>query len=363
MAGKFTFQIANNRTGDEKLINLLLTASSPEALTGIEIGKSTTLADFLSTNPNGEFSAEQLLTSRLYFGYGSFPPAPEPQSQQYYGWIEFSRNMTTDNGVWINLSNVDIFALPLTLKGNDTSGRAFSLGYKNPVTDIISQMKTRALTSPSNAAVIDCGGGKTKIVAPNIQFPWLRPFDGYLDSLAGAPLKIYTDTPKTAPQKLFTGSFNSRKFSELGSTDPILSLSSDSDTFSILKSQFTTEYLYRCDGGTVIYQGQTVNQNRDDNSGNNAPVVYTNSLFRNLCIGVNEGYLTAGGPNDSSLFAASQPFQDARGNVYAQVVHENSNSYGFPYSDKNLKTLIVAAIDTPITVTVLKDDQAEDYTG
>ncbi|HTX39908.1 MAG TPA: hypothetical protein VME43_33045 [Bryobacteraceae bacterium] len=41
----------------------------------------------------------------------------------------------------------------------------------------------------------------------------------------------------------------------------------------------------------------------------------------------------------------------------------NSNSYGFPYSDKNLKTLIVAAIDTPITVTILKDDQAHDYTG
>jgi hypothetical protein len=44
-------------------------------------------------------------------------------------------------------------------------------------------------------------------------------------------------------------------------------------------------------------------------------------------------------------------------------MHETSNSYGFPYADGNLKTLRVAAIDTPITLTVLKNQEQGDYQG
>ena len=47
--------------------------------------------------------------------------------------------------------------------------------------------------------------------------------------------------------------------------------------------------------------------------------------------------------------------------MYAQIIHETSNSYGFPYADSNLKTLLVAAIDTPIAVTILKDDESGGY--
>lgn len=44
-------------------------------------------------------------------------------------------------------------------------------------------------------------------------------------------------------------------------------------------------------------------------------------------------------------------------------MHETSNSYGFPYADANLKTLLVAAIDSPITLTILRDDEPGDYHG
>jgi len=37
------------------------------------------------------------------------------------------------------------------------------------VKDIISDIKARALTRQDPAVVKDCGGGRTKIVAPNIQ--------------------------------------------------------------------------------------------------------------------------------------------------------------------------------------------------
>jgi hypothetical protein len=140
-------------------------------------------------------------------------------------------------------------------------------------------------------------------------------------------------------------------------------LTSGSDSFQILKSQFTTELLYRCDGGSVVFNGKAVPQNRPDHAGEDREAVYTNSLFRNLCIGINEGYFTPEGPNDSSTFASHHPFRNGQGNVYAQIIHEASNSYGFPYADANLKTLVVAAVASPITLTILNDDEAGGYQG
>src|SRR3954467_12550418 len=157
--GKFTFTVANNR-GDETDVQLLLTATSATGLEGLELGKSTSLKDFFAANPSHSFAADTLVGSRLYVGYGPLPPAPDPNSNQYYGWIEFSKN-ETDTGVWLNLSNVDIVGLPLTLAGKlAENGKAFSLGYKRAVKDIVSDMKTRALTSESPAVVKDCGGGR-----------------------------------------------------------------------------------------------------------------------------------------------------------------------------------------------------------
>ena len=361
---KFTFKVVNNR-GDETQLNLMLTATSNSGLEGIQLGKSTLIKDFFTGNPSHSFSAETLVGSRLYVGYGSMPPAPDPNSNQYYGWVEFSRN-NGDKGVWLNLSNVDIVGLPLTLKGKlADDGKPFSLGYKKPVKDIISDMKTRALTSQDPAVVKDCGGGRTKIIAPNIQFPFYRGYDDYLNTLtmAGAKLTIQTDTPISGTSKTFTGSFSKGRYQDLANADPIITITCGSDTFQILKNQFTTEYLYRCDGGNIVFNGESLPQNRPDNAGRDASAVYTNSLFRNLCIGINEGYFTAEGPNDSSKFSSDKPFRNSQGNVYAQILHETSNSYGFPYADANLKTLLVAAIDSPITLTILKDDETGDYQG
>lgn len=362
--GKFSFTLVNNR-GDETDIHLLLTATSATGLQGLELGKSTSLRDFFGANASHSFAADTLVGSRLYVGYGPLPPAPDPNSNQYYGWIEFSKN-SGDNGVWLNLSNVDIVGLPLTLAGKlAENAKAFTLGYRSPVTAIVSDMEAHALTSRSPAVVKDCGGGRIKIVAPNIQFPFYRGYDDYLNALttAGAKLTIQTDTPIGAPSMTFTGAFSKGSYPGLGNADPVLTLASGSDKFQILKSQFTTEFLYRCDGGTIVFNGATLPQNRPDNGGHVASAVYTNSLFRNLCIGINEGYFTADGDNDSRKFASDKPFGNGKGNVYAQIIHDNSNSYGFPYADANLKTLLVAAVDHPITLTILKDDEAGGYQG
>jgi hypothetical protein len=146
---KFTFKVVNNR-GDETQLNLMLTATSNSGLEGIQLGKSTLVKDFFTGNLSHSFSAETLVGSRLYVGYGSMPPAPDPNSNQYYGWVEFSRN-SVDKGVWLNLSNVDIVGLPLTLKGKlADDGKPFSLGRRR---DRISGSPTRARSNSSPSSI------------------------------------------------------------------------------------------------------------------------------------------------------------------------------------------------------------------
>lgn len=354
--GKFTIKIKNNR--DVTNLNLLLTVSGKnEGFDGgsLKVGQSITVSDFFKGGDS--VSAEVLEGCRFYVGYGELPSSPDPNSNQYYGWIEFSKTSETD-GLWINLSNVDIVGLPLALDGVLPTGDAFSLGYKKSVNDIITDLKNNALTGTTPAAAIkQCDNGSVKIIAPNIQFPAYRSYQPYLDELAQAQAKltIHTDTPKHAASKVFTGSFSD--------TDTIISLTDGTDTFEVLKSQFKTEYLYRCDGGTVIYNGETVDMNRNDESGENASAVYTNSVFRNLCTGINEGYFSPTGDNDSSKFLSETPFQGGRGNAYAAIIHEASNSYGYPYADGNLKTLIEAGGESTVTLTIMKDDETGHYSA
>jgi hypothetical protein len=312
----FTFNIVNHR-GDEAQLNLLLTVTGgASGVTGIEIGKSTVLAEFFARNLSHSFSAEQLVSCRLYVGYGAMPLNPDPNSSQYYDWIEFSRDPQQDEGVWVNLSNVDILGLPLTMRGRTAdAGTPFSLGYKKSMNSIIREVQNGALTSTGPTVVKDCGSGRTKIVAPNIQFPFYRKYDDYLNTLtvAGAKLTIRTDTPKGGQARTFTGSFSKGALQDLSDLDPILRLDCGPDAFQIQKRHFTTEYLYRCDGGTIIYNGETFPQNRNDEEGKNASAVYTNALFRNLCVGINEGYFTAAGANDSTKFSSAIPSPERPG--------------------------------------------------
>jgi len=114
-------KIVNDRGTDQDLY-LLLTGDKQTGISGIIPNTSVKLSDLLTTNPNLELDIESIEGARLYVGYGAFPAnnAPIPDGEQYYGWIEFTKK-SSENKVWLNLSNVDITGLPLTLSGTDTA--------------------------------------------------------------------------------------------------------------------------------------------------------------------------------------------------------------------------------------------------
>jgi len=353
-------KIVNDRGTDQDLY-LLLTGDKQTGISGIIPNTSVKLSDLLTTNPNLELDIESIEGARLYVGYGAFPAnnAPIPDGEQYYGWIEFAKK-SSENKVWLNLSNVDITGLPLTLSGTDTANNAFTLGYKKSITDIIATMKTTVLHPDTNAkpAYITCATGQPKIVGPNGAPNSYASYDSYINDLNTnkASLVITSDTPKGGSPKIFTGSFMNVQ----NGTEVMISLkSAEGDTFEVLKSQFTTEICYRCDGGTLIYNGATVDQNQSPQDTNDK--MYANSTFRNILIGINEGYFTVAGPNKSIDFPGEVPFSTGQGSDYAKVLHENSNSYGFPYADSNLKVLITSSLSDTITMNICTDTEAKGY--
>jgi len=353
-------KIVNNRSADQDLY-LLLTGDKQVGIKGITPNRSVKLSDLLLNSTNLEIDIESIEGARLYVGYGAFPSdnAPIPNGKQYYGWIEFTKK-ASEAEVWLNLSNVDVTGLPLVLSGTDTTNNAFTLGYKKSISDIISVMKTTALqpANEANPAYVICKTGQPKIVGPNIVPNSYSSYNTYINDLntSKAPLVITSDTPKNGSPKIFTGSFMNAK----NETDVMISLvSTEGDTFEVLKSQFTTEICYRCDGGTLIYNGVTVDQNQSPQNTNDQ--MFSNSTFRNLLIGINEGYFTVVGPNKSIDFPGEVPFSTGQGSDYAKVLHQNSNSYGFPYADSNLKVLITASPSDTITMTICTDTEAIGY--
>lgn len=371
-ANYFNITINNLRPDDTGDIYLMLTADTTQPYTGdLPLGKNILLSDFLKDYPGG-FNTEYIAGGRLYAGYGEFPSAPVPNGPQYYGWIEFSR-LTTDSTVWINLTNVDMVGLPLAISGTDADGNPWSLGYKEPVTTLISQIEQQALTGTApSTAKITCttpktGYTPTKIVAPDISPDSYASYDGYIAALraASARLVITTDTPAGEEAKVFTGSFvpvpEGIDPANEPQTDLAISLTSaQGDTFQVQIGQFTSVICYQCDGGTLLYNGATVPQNQTTLP-LTADEVYANSAFRNIMIGINEGYFSTTEVNYSANFPCLTPFQGNEGSVYAELVHAGSNSYGFPYADSNLKVLISASISTPVTLTIMTDTAAYGY--
>ncbi len=373
MNTKPTIKIVNNRAAlsnpnahNELDLYILLTADSNSGLvaTGLTVGTASKLSDFTAM----EIQFDTIVSARLYIGYGPLASSPVPDGERYYGWIEFSKT-ATDTVVWINLSNVDMTGLPLTLQGTTDEGKSFSLGYKDAMTGTGGILKSLEATmvSGNTDAILACTSGQTKILAPNIKPDSYTSFEAYIEYLskAEAKLSIHSDTPKSAPSQTFTGSFkNVFKASSKG-TDVIISMTNSSGTvFSVEKQYFTSEIIYRCDGGKLSYGGVSYPQNRtpaNDSGSTEDERTITNSTFRNILIGMNEGYFTDTGTNNSVNFPSLTPFANGYGNAYAQVLHETSNSYGFPYADSNLKVLITASPTETLTLGIQEDNVAADY--
>ena len=344
--------LTNLRTSD---ITVLMTVNNTTAnVTGITVNVPTSITAIT----DNVIYASNIDGGRLYFIDGPLTtnvPIPN-QVGQYYGWIEFSQKPSdcpTPAGIcqyWVNLSNVDITGMQLALTGTDINGTAFSVGYKQSATDMIA-----SLAAAFSASTV--GTGKTKkILAPNHLPSAYDSYQPYINSLTGTSAGMIITSDDSIK---FTGGFCNYFDTVITKTVVVLLTDSNGNTIKVTEESLTTEILYQCDGGHIYYNNTKWPQNRGDGG---STVTTTNSVFRDICIGFNEGYWTPSKTINNCNFPVMTPFLNG-GNKYAQMVHNNSNSYGFPYADSNLKVLITALAGTsyPLGLTICDDSTPVGY--
>ncbi|MEO0337680.1 MAG: hypothetical protein AAF242_00560 [Bacteroidota bacterium] len=261
--------------------------------------------------------------------------------------------------------------LPLTMQGK-LGQEQWHLGYKSSVDDIRGILVPNIVATGSSAIFL-CSNNREKIVAPNIKPDEYPSLEDYVQVLSDneAPLIIYSDHLDSRGFVEFRGSFKKTTQPFASSTEPILELiSQDSFQNKIVctKQNLTDKIMKECDGGTLEYTNDngvtnTIKQNvQEADNPDKDERTLTNSTFRNVLIGINEGYFEPDQNNYSTNFPFLTPFPKAgQGNQYAKVVFENSNSYGFPYADSNLKVLVTSDIGLPIDLAIIDDDQAAGF--
>lgn len=311
-------------------IFLLLTGNGFKG-SGITEGTPTAL----SSLTNNSFEVNQIDSGRLYISYHTKLPAhPVPTSDNYYGYIELT--IGTDNVLWTDLSSVDVFGVPMSMKLGATK-----LGYSKSHNTIVSEIATALGGANGTAVQRKNGKGNTKVVGANVLYMNQPSYDSYLKTLQGKSLTI--KSLPTSPLKYnFTGSFKTDGSIELKST-------TNTDTFSIPAADLTNKTMYLSNGNCIYNKVKRNAMSPNDTCA---------AIYRDIMVGINEGYFSATGSNDSSKFPTMTPFASGHGNAYAKVIHEGSDSYGYPFSDLNLKTLIKVPVTSAsnLELTILKDD-------
>lgn len=298
--------------------------------TGITTNKSYAL----SSLTNDGFELDSIANGRIYVSYYTPLPAnPVPTSTNYYGYIE--PTLGSDNVLWVDISSVDVFGVPLGISvGN------YDLGFSKSHNDILKEITS---ASGMNGTAIQRvnGKGNIKLVGANVAYADQPSYANYIKDLKGSTLRIKSldDSPLKYD---FSGTFENNGSISLKS-------SLTSDTFSISVSELNSDSIYLCNGNCT-YNGKSRNAM--------SPNDICAAVYRDVMVGFNEGYFTKGGGNNSYDFPNMTPFASGYGNAYAKYIYEGSDSYGYPFADKNLKTLVKMPVTstTELTLTILGDD-------
>ncbi|MEM7366943.1 MAG: hypothetical protein AAF587_00010 [Bacteroidota bacterium] len=383
----------------------------------VQIGVSYKLHDYIKGSTGGKITFDYLDSGRLYIGYGELPykstvappyknPAghtdqPVPYWKRYYGVVEFAY-VPGDTGLWIDLTDVNLVALPISLSGFTQYGQKFKLGYKITAEElrkrIIPQIGlTDSCSDPYKptdgvASIIDCVSGFKKVVSPTAGNTgcWAS-FDQYIHDLKNdeTQIAILSDVTQAAYHVPFTGSFQNvtdgddylitlhgaAKPTTFGAPDPGITYD-----LQIQLGQFTTSHIYACANGFIHFAKTENGKTTKATIPFNAPgasgfssddLIVSNSTVRNLLIGMNEGRFypspsTKVDPrNDNTNWGTKgyEAFQQInlndpaknRGNQYAYLVYENANAYGYPYADKYLSALAVANVNHPVVITACSE--------
>jgi hypothetical protein len=345
-ASAFTVEIDNKSGTADENVWVMVTANGGSPSIGLLNPKK--VSELPKTGNTGNvpypyFTFDELVAGRIYFSLDRAMPAEnilDPgrgrnMATIRYDWVEVTQDGSQNAAA--NLTSVDQFGIPLAIRTYKNEVQQAQAGYCKPANVVMESLKKL-----SKDAFVTDGVKFVRVLAP-VKSPESYPsFDTCLNSLKGRPITIkgyYYGTPP--------GDYNYN--GSVTSTGDINLKSASNNSFSILSSDLTRQAVYFANGAYYV------NDKKIDSLANDMD----GAVYRDVMTGFNMGYF--GVENDSSKWPQTKPFQNGNGNQYAKIIHECSDSYGYPFTDNSNKVLISidpAKVDT-LRISILADNTTD----
>ncbi|GEL96110.1 hypothetical protein CCO02nite_27680 [Cellulomonas composti] len=296
---------------------------------------------------NGGSTTIQLprgMSGRIYFSLGEklkffltpdglVQPAPwaagDANANILFDWSEFTYN---DAGIWLNSSQVDMFAVPHTVKvtgsgGTHSAGTLVADGRNN----VVNQLK--AQSGWASTVVTRADGTVLRVLAPGKAADAGKLSATYLDSYIASAWGAYSS--KTLTVVPFADQPSTKYYGRTSGT--VMSFTDGAGRQVASFNRPSSANVWGCDGNLAAPNDLVVGP-----------------IARTLCAALNRG--TLGTVDTQPSTDASQFYRNSPTNQYARIIHANmadGKAYAFAFDDVgNFESLVNDASPTSAALVI-----------
>ncbi|MFF0232451.1 beta-1,3-glucanase family protein [Micromonospora sp. NPDC005254] len=269
----------------------------------------------------------RFISGRIYFSFGRkldlrlspdglVQPAPwaggDPNRDILFDWSEFTYN---DSGLWLNSSQVDMFAVPHGVSVTGADGQTIRTGdpVANGRENVINQI--RANGDFARSVYTRSDGTVLRVLAPGKAMDAGLMSPNYLDGYITSAWNAYTGRTLTVVPRV--NEPNRRFFGRTNGNTMVFTDSAGAQVATVAKP--STANVWGCDG---VFNAP------------NTPPFIEPEIKRTLCTALNRG--TLGTSSQEPVLDANQFYRNSSPNHYSRIVHANmadGKAYGFAYDD------------------------------
>jgi hypothetical protein len=335
----------------------------------------------LSTLTDNSFTLPVGFSGRVYFFLTSDLSKVPTQAADLsttlalrYDWIEATYDGTTTAAA--NLTSVDQLGIALSLKTLNASGHTIqSVGYKSTLNSIVGDFVAAAPKAVSGT-LASATDPFLRVISPlhTATGVWVS-LQGYLTALSSSTLNIVGPYDGSIDANGVAHPASSFNYTcDFKYDDAVTEITLTANSSSLIKGTITLAkadleaMIYACDGNFDV-AGKSAGPNgngTNDKVGFNDP---WSTVVRNFLVGFNLGfYGYKPAPVDGYHYNGSNSWDWAPElafkntlattsyNKYASLIYDNSNSYGFPFSDFLGKPLVQLYGAASVQIDILADD-------
>jgi hypothetical protein len=288
-----------------------------------------------------------LVSGRLYFSIGKkidfrltpdglVQPAPwaggDPNKDVLFDTSEYTFN---DNGLWLNSSQVDMFAIPHIVSVTDGAGKCIKTGELKPGGRNAVINAIRGQSAFAGSIVNGSDGSVIRVLAPGKAADAGLMSATYLDSYINTAWAAYTNRTLTVVPR---EAEPNRKF--MGRTSGNTMVFTDTSGAQVATvGKPTSANVWGCDG---VFNAP------------NVPPFNEPEIKRTLCTALIRG--TLGSFDVEPNYNSANFYKNSAPNMYSKLIHENmidGKAYGFAYDDVGHFESLVNAGDPRLASIVL----------